>query len=73
MGRENVEMALAGIFYGNTDLFDDTREGYTTGYFVTNVQVEPLKNNLLKININLDPSDILESQFIRQFNLLRKL
>ncbi|TDW46595.1 hypothetical protein EV144_106267 [Flavobacterium sp. 270] len=58
---ENVEMALAGIFYGNTDLFDDTREGYTPGYFVTNVQVEPLKNNLLKININLDPSDILES------------
>ncbi|TDW46590.1 hypothetical protein EV144_106262 [Flavobacterium sp. 270] len=58
---ENIEVALEGIFYGNTDLFDDVREGYKPGYFVTNVQVEPLKNNLLKININLDPSDILES------------
>jgi hypothetical protein len=58
---EVVEMTITGILYGNTDLFDDAREGYEPGFFVVNAQIEPLEGNLLKINVNLDSSDILKS------------
>ncbi|GAA3773554.1 hypothetical protein [Flavobacterium ginsengiterrae] len=58
---ENIEVALSGIFYGNTDLFDESREGYKPGFFVGTVQSEPSENNALKVNINLASSDILEN------------
>lgn len=58
---EIVEMALTGMFYGNTDLFDDVREGYAPGFFVASVQVEPLLENLLKVNLHVTSSDILEN------------
>ena len=58
---EIAEKALTGLFYGNTDLFDEVREGYEPGYFVANVQVEPLRENSLKVNIQVDDSDILEN------------
>ena len=52
---------MSGTFYGNTDLFDDAREGYKPGFFVSTVQSEPSENNVLKVNINLAFSDILEN------------
>ncbi len=57
---ETVEKTLKGLFYGNTDLFDEAREGYELGFFVANVQVEPAGENSLKLNIQADASDILE-------------
>lgn len=58
---EVVEQTLAGLLYGNTDLFDEVREGYAPGFFVANIQVEPFENNALKVNVSLDSSDILEN------------
>lgn len=58
---ENVEVTLSGTFYGNTDLFDEAREGYKPGFFVGTVQSEPSEKNALKVNINLASSDILEN------------
>ncbi|TPG45228.1 hypothetical protein [Flavobacterium pectinovorum] len=58
---EVVEKTLTGLFYGNTDLFDEVREGYTPGFFVANIQVEPFGENSLKVNIKADSSDILEN------------
>jgi hypothetical protein len=58
---ENVKMTLAGLLYGNTDLFDEAREGYTPGFFVTNIQVEPLNDNSLKVNVRFESSDVLEN------------
>ncbi|SHL32179.1 hypothetical protein [Flavobacterium chilense] len=58
---EVAEMTLTGFFYGNTDLFDEEREGYAPGFFVVNVQAEPLEENLLKVNVKLDTSDILSN------------
>lgn len=57
---ENVDVALSGMFYGNTDLFDEAREGYKPGFFVGVIQSEPLENNAVKVNINIASSDILE-------------
>lgn len=57
----NLEQTLTGLFYGNTDLFEGEREGYAPGFFVANVQVEPLSENSLKVNIHADSSDILEN------------
>lgn len=56
---EVVEVTLTGILYGNTDLFDDVRDGYKPGFFVANVLVEPLEGNLLKASLNLNSLDIL--------------
>lgn len=61
---EIAEKALTGLFYGNTDLFDAGRDGYDPGFFVTNVQVEPSENNLLKLKIQLNDSDVLENQVL---------
>ena len=58
---ETVEMTLTGDFYGNTDLFDDAREGYEPGFFVANAQVEPLSENSLKVSLHGDSSDVLEN------------
>ncbi len=55
-----TEKTLIGGFYGNTDFFMDAREGYDLGYFVAKVQVEPFEENSLKVNVSLDPSDVLE-------------
>ncbi|RKR05686.1 hypothetical protein C8C83_5037 [Flavobacterium sp. 90] len=59
--REEVEKTLAGLLYGNTDLFDDVREGYAPGFFVANVQVEPFHNNALRVSIDGDSSVIFEN------------
>ncbi|MCC9016444.1 hypothetical protein [Flavobacterium lipolyticum] len=56
---ENVSTTLAGLLYGNTDLFEETREGYAPGFFVVNVQVEPFENNSLKVNVHFDSSDLI--------------
>lgn len=58
---EVVDKTLAGLLYGNTDLFDVAREGYDPGFFVTNVQVEPWENNSLKVKIELNEPDVLEN------------
>ncbi|WP_053470368.1 MULTISPECIES: hypothetical protein [unclassified Flavobacterium] len=58
---EIVEKTLIGLFYGNTDLFDQAREGYEPGFFVANVQVEPAGENSLQVNIRATASDILEN------------
>lgn len=58
---EVIEMTLIGVLYGNTDLFDDAREGYEPGFFVVNTQIEPLEGKSLKVNVNLDSSDILKN------------
>ncbi|URC12541.1 hypothetical protein [Flavobacterium sp. B183] len=58
---ENVSMTLAGLLYGNTDLFEEAREGYAPGFFVVNVQVEPFNDNSLKVNVTFDSSDVLEN------------
>ena len=57
---ENIDVTLSGIFYGNTDLFGEAREGYKPGFFVGTIQSEPLENNVVKVNINIASSDILE-------------
>ena len=49
------------MLYGNTDLFEETREGYAPGFFVVNVQVEPFNDNSLKVNVTFDSSDVLEN------------
>ncbi|MEW5675601.1 hypothetical protein ABGT15_04755 [Flavobacterium enshiense] len=58
---EVVRMTLTGLLYGNTDLFDDTREGYAPGFFVVNSQIEPYENSGLKLSLNVKESDILEN------------
>jgi hypothetical protein len=58
---EVVEQTLAGLLYGNTDLFQDVREGYAPGFFVANIQVEPFENNELKVTIDGDSSAIFEN------------
>lgn len=58
---EVVEETLAGLLYGNTDLFQDVREGYAPGFFVANIQVEPFENNELKVSIDGDSSAIFEN------------
>jgi hypothetical protein len=58
---EVVEKTLTGLFYGNTDLFEEAREGYAPGFFVANVQVEPSGENSLKVNLHANSSDILEN------------
>ncbi|MDR6764440.1 hypothetical protein J2Y38_004673 [Flavobacterium sp. 2755] len=57
---EVTERTLIGGFYGNTDFFMNAREGYDLGYFVAKIKVEPFEDNLLKVNVFLDPSDVLE-------------
>ncbi len=57
---EVAEKTLAGLLYGNTDLFQDVREGYAPGFFVANVQVEPFRNTELKVSIDGDSSAIFE-------------
>lgn len=57
---EAVYKTLAGLLYGNTDLFQDVREGYAPGFFVANVQVEPFRNTELKVSIDGDSSAIFE-------------
>ncbi|MCC9016440.1 hypothetical protein [Flavobacterium lipolyticum] len=58
---ENVRLTLGGLLYGNTDLFEEVTEGYTPGFFVVNVQVEPFEDNALKVNVSFDSSDVLEN------------
>ncbi|MDR6762127.1 hypothetical protein J2Y38_002338 [Flavobacterium sp. 2755] len=58
---EVAEKTLVGLFYGNTDLFDQAREGYEPGFFVANVQIEPAGENSLQVNIRAAASDILEN------------
>lgn len=58
------EVTLQGFLYANTELYEDTGEGYEKGYFVAKVKVEPLEEKLLKIIINVKPSEILERPIV---------
>jgi hypothetical protein len=58
---EVLEQTLTGLLYGNTDLFDEVREGYAPGFFVANVQVEPFHNDALRVSIDGDSSAIFEN------------
>lgn len=61
---EVVEKTMTGLIYGNTDLFDIGREGYKPGFFVANVQAEPSGDTSLKVEIQLDSSDMLEKPIL---------
>ena len=46
------------LFYGNTDLFDSAREGYTPGYFVVKINNLKIENENITFSILVKKTDL---------------
>ena len=46
------------LFYGNTDLFDSAREGYTPGYFVVKMNNLKIENENITFSILVKKTDL---------------
>ena len=60
------------LFYGNTDLFDSAREGYTTGDFVVKMNNLKIENENFKV-LSIDEDSVKnKSRHIRYFVQCKK-
>ena len=50
---------LSGIYYATSDEFDENREGYAPGFFVTNMNNLEIIGDSIKFSINVEPTEIL--------------
>ena len=50
---------LSGIYYATSDEFDENREGYAPGFFVTNMNNIEISADSIKFSINVEPTEIL--------------
>lgn len=48
-----------GIFYATSDEFDENREGYAPGFFVTNMNKLEIIVDSIKFTINVEPGEIV--------------
>jgi hypothetical protein len=55
---ENVNGKIGGRYYGTTDDFDDEREGYLPGFFVSNMKDLQVKESKITFSIQLQESDL---------------
>lgn len=57
---ENINSNLVGRFYGTTDDFDVSREGYFSGFFVSSMKELQIKDNNISFKIELQETDVFE-------------
>ena len=55
---EMLEDELVGYYYGTTDDFDEAREGYQTGFFVTDMKDLAIDGNAISFSLQLFSKDI---------------
>lgn len=48
---EMIDSTLIGTYYGTTDDFDDSREGYFPGFFVSNMEELSIVNDTIKFKL----------------------
>lgn len=60
---------ITGYYYGTSDDFDMTREGYTPGFFVTEMKDLVLTDNELNFNLQLFSKDIFSKPVELQYSL----
>lgn len=65
---ENLNGKLEGRYYGTSDDFDEAREGYYPGFFVSNMRDLQIKDNTINYNIQLQDSDV----FAKPIDLIYK-
>lgn len=53
---------LSGKYYGTSDEFDEAREGYYPGYFVSDMNNLRIENDSIYFAINISNKDILKNK-----------
>ena len=59
---EVVEDQLHGRYYGTSDDFDEAREGYYPGYYVTDLLDLSFKDNTFSFELDPDSADMFEDK-----------
>jgi hypothetical protein len=59
---------VAGLYYGTSDDFDDAREGYLPGFFVSPMRELSIQNHTISFKIELQPDDL----FVKPIGLSTK-
>lgn len=54
-----------GLYYGTTDEFDETREGYLPGFFVAPMDNLEINNDTIKFTLSVDDKDFFEKPIDR--------
>ncbi|MCL1876242.1 MAG: hypothetical protein FWF87_08310 [Synergistaceae bacterium] len=55
---EDVNGKIVGRYYGTSDDFDDAREGYYAGYYVTDMRNLQIKGNVITFEVKLTENDM---------------
>jgi hypothetical protein len=64
---EAVNGKLEGRYYGTSDDFDEAREGYYPGFFVSNMQYLQIRDDEITFIIDLQKSDLFSKQVILEY------
>jgi hypothetical protein len=54
---------LTGRYYGTSDDFDDTREGYLPGFYVADMKNLSIDNNKISFTITISEDDLVLNSF----------